>query len=175
MKNLFLSLLLVAAATTNAFADSIVSSQKLQLGDSTRLYKSLVVLGHSFQPDANDPSLIIHQTGFSSSDDALKIQCENRVRGVDLGTECEIKIDSTLSKDGVSSHTIGVVGGVYVVNLVSGQDVKALQRSAASPLGYFQSSEKVQAKLPNGNLGTFPRLRIDCKSDAAVCQITLFP
>ncbi len=174
MKNFFLSLL-VMVGSTHAFADPINQSQKLQLGDSTRLFKALLVLGHTIQPDANDPALMIHKTGFSSSDGALTIQCENRIKGVDLGSECEVAIDSSLAQSEVSSVTIGAIGGVIIVNLTSEQDVKALKRSAANPLGYFQSFEVIEAKLLNGNIGKFPRLKIDCKSSATSCQIALFP
>jgi len=176
MKNFSLSLLALAAvSSTNVFADTIAHSQKLQLGDSTRLYKAIRVLGHSAQPDAYDPALMIHKASFSSSDGALIIQCEKKIKGFDLGSECEVTIDSSLAQSEISSVSVGLVGGVVIVNLSSEQDVDALKRSAASPLGYFQSSEVVEAKLPNGNIGKFPRLKLDCKTSATSCQIALFP
>jgi hypothetical protein len=174
MKKLVLPMLAILLSS-NAFADAITSSQKMQLGDSTRLYRALLALGHTAQPDPNDSSLMIHKSVFSSFDNAFAIRCENKVRGVDLGTECEVAVDSALSKSEISSVTIGAVGGVIVVNVGADQDVNALKRSVANPLGYFQSTETVQAKLPNGNVGTFPELRVDCKTNTAICQITLFP
>lgn len=174
MKALFFFLLAVFGAKT-VFADSIVSSQKLQIADSTRLYNALGKLEHSAQPDASDPSLIVQKSGFSSSDGAFKIKCSKKFRVVDLGTECEVNIDSTLSQNGISSVTIGVIGEVRIINLFADLDIKSLQRSVASPLGYFQSSETVQVKLLDGKLSTFPKLRIDCQSTAEICQIALFP
>lgn len=174
MKELFL-MMVIASASSSAFADTVSTSQVLQLGDSIRMYNALVKLGHTFQPDATDPALMIHQAGFTSADGAFKIFCERRVKAVDLGSECDVEINSANSNPSISTVKIGLIGGVQVVSLLSRQDVEALRKSAASPLGFFQSSETVEAKLLNGSLAKFPRLRIDCNTPQGDCQIALFP
>ena len=172
MKKLILTITILLFSK-NSFADSITLEKKLQVADSIRIYEALLSLGKTATQDPNDPEMIIKRTQFVSSDKALIIACENKYKGMDIGTECTVSVDSTLSEEKSTAVNVGLVGNVILVNLYSEKDLEDLKRSLVKPLNHFKTTELVEAALSNGDLRKFPRMRIDCEKD--LCQLAVFP
>jgi hypothetical protein len=176
MKTLFLLLALASSSFPARASDAIQQSVALQAADSELLHASLVVLGQTSETDPQNPAITWQKTGFHSSDGAFAIACVHTIfSSLDQGTSCQVQVDSSASKPGVSAVKAGAVGDVVVVTLSAPSDVDSLKRSVVKALGYFQSTEKVAVVMPNGHKGLFDRLRVDCVSFGDDCQVTLFP
>lgn len=180
---IFLSIFVISflvLATSIAYAslpmEPFAVATKLQSSDASRLYQALSKLGKKVEKDKGDPERILHKVAFTSADGALNISCTKKIKIIDVGTDCEVVVDSALSSPGNATAVMkGVMSGVIVIHIMAKKDVNLLKRTLAKPLGYFQSEETVQVKLPNSSLGKAARLKMDCKSVAQVCQLTLFP
>ncbi len=164
--------------SANVYGDTIVGSQKMNLGDSSRLFKSLSVLDLSIIKDQADSNIFNHETQFSTLDNAFSIVCKKTVKIVDLETECIVNFDSSLSQPNVTDIFLGAAKGAVIININNLYDVRALKNSATNPFGYFQSTEKIEAELPEAGIGfmaTFSKLRIDCQATTDSCQVAFFP
>lgn len=164
---------LIMVSSQLALANSdIKANLDLTLDDSISLQDANIHLSGS-QPTVGADGWVTYSTEYSSSDRAFVITCSERnVMGSLINQRCSIAVDSALSKIDVSQIRAGEVANVIRITLSDDIDISNL-KYILQGLPFYQTSETVKVTTTEG-VQEYPRFRIDCDSQAKVCQAVLF-
>lgn len=144
-----------------AFANEIRSIKLNNTTDNERFNKVLVYLGSGQRVvDPLDSTIVYDIREYVAKSGGVKFSCSAKIQeGIKLSPNCVLEFNLAKSSDELEVFTGKLAGALVAKFNVKSE---ATQINHGTGLMSLVAFEKVNIRLPNGNIQPTPRLRIDC-------------